>query len=143
MESTDWVNAVALTDAGNMVLIRQWRPGSREISLEMPGGMVDPGESPLEAAQRELLEETGYRASKWTALGAVDPNPAIQNNHCHTFLAEGAVRVGVAQQDGSEDIETLELPIAEVERAIASGQIRHALICVAFQRYDLHRRGLL
>jgi 8-oxo-dGTP pyrophosphatase MutT (NUDIX family) len=143
MESVDWVNSVALTDAGKIVLIRQWRPGTREISLEMPGGMVDPGESPREAAERELLEETGYRATKWTALGSVDPNPAIQANHCHTFLAEGAVRVGAPEQDSGEDIETIELPVEEVERAIASGRIRHALICCAFQRFDLHRRGIV
>jgi 8-oxo-dGTP pyrophosphatase MutT (NUDIX family) len=137
------VNIVALTDAGKMVMVRQWRAGTREVGLEMPGGMVDPGESPLHAAERELIEETGYRASKWTALGSVDPNPAIQSNRCHTFLAEGAVRVGGLHQESSEDIEALELSVDEVERAIASGRIRHALICSAFLRFDLHRRGLL
>src|SRR4051794_37215030 len=80
LETTDWVNIVALTPDEQVVLVRQYRFGSQRTTLELAGGTVDPGEAPLAAAVRELREETGYQAESVTLLGCVEPNPAIQNN---------------------------------------------------------------
>ena len=88
LESVDWVNIVALDPRRQAVMIRQYRFGVGYTTLETPGGMVDAGEDSRTAAERELLEETGYRARGWTYLGAVEPNPAIHDNLCHHWLAE-------------------------------------------------------
>ena len=94
IESPEWVNVIPLTPAGEVVLIRQYRHGIRDIALEIPGGLVDPGDSPLAAARRELREETGYGEEDMISLGSVHPNPAIQDNRCHTFLARNVVYSG-------------------------------------------------
>ena len=86
----DWVNVVPITAAGRVVMIRQYRHGTGEIGLEIPGGVIDPGEEPLAAARRELREETGYGASELAAIGQVAPNPALQDNRCYSFVARGA-----------------------------------------------------
>ena len=86
----DWVNVIPVTPQGKVVVIRQYRHGTGEISLEIPGGVVDAGESHEETARRELLEETGYTAGEIIPIGRVAANPAIQDNHMHTFLALGA-----------------------------------------------------
>ena len=89
LESVDWINVVALTEDGQSVMVEQYRFGTGSCTLEPPGGMVDAGETPLQAAQRELKEETGYSGGRWESLGAVQPNPAIHSHLCHHFLAEG------------------------------------------------------
>jgi len=141
LRSTDWVNVVALTDDQRVVMVRQYRFGSEQTTLEIPGGIVDPGEAPALAAQRELREETGYESARWTALGSIAPNPAIHRNRLHTFLAEGCVRVGDLQQDAGEDIEVELLPLSEIDALLASGAISHALVAVAFQKLALLRAG--
>src|SRR3989304_4823259 len=93
VEAPNWVNVVAITADDQMILIEQYRHGTRSITLEIPGGMVDPDESPLEAARRELLEETGHDCDEWVCIGTINPNPAIQSNTCYTFLASNARRV--------------------------------------------------
>lgn len=132
IDCTDWVNVIALTEAREVVLVRQFRVGLAEVCLEIPGGMIDAGEAPEVAAARELFEETGYRARGWKQLGAVAPNPAIFSNRLHIFLAEGAYRAGDAEPDGSEVIDVEILPLASVWRAISSGAIDHALVVAAF-----------
>jgi 8-oxo-dGTP pyrophosphatase MutT (NUDIX family) len=133
LDCPDWCNIVPLTDAGDVVMVKQRRHGLGEETLELPGGMVDPGDaSPLEAARRELLEETGHRARTVEAIGVIAPNPAIQNNRCHSFLARGVERVGEAALDHGEDIEVVTVPLAEIPARIKSGEINHALVVVAF-----------
>jgi ADP-ribose pyrophosphatase len=132
IDCVDWVNVIALTSAREVVLVRQFRVGTSEVCLEIPGGMVDEGEAPAAAAARELFEETGYRATSWRRLGAVTPNPAIFGNRLHIFLADGAVRAGAAEPEGSEVIDVELLPLAEVWRAIREGEIDHALVVCAF-----------
>jgi ADP-ribose pyrophosphatase len=139
LEAADWVNVIALTTANDCILIRQFRFGSEQITLEIPGGMIDAGEPPLAAAQRELREETGYRAQRWTALGRVAPNPAFQRNYLYTFLAEGCVLEGEQMQDPGEDIEVTLAPLAQIRSLIASEAIDHALVLVAFLRLQEHR----
>jgi ADP-ribose pyrophosphatase len=132
LESPDWVNVVAITPAGQVVLIRQFRHGREEIVLEIPGGMVDAGESPEAAAQRELKEETGYEANRWHYLGRVAPNPAFLDNICHTYLALDAVQTGPPSLDGSEDIEVLLVELDELGEMVKNGRITHALVVAAF-----------
>jgi len=139
LAAPDWVNVIALTDAGRAVLIRQYRHGTREVTIEIPGGQVDPGETPLEAARRELDEETGYRSAHWEQIGAVDPNPAFQTNTTYTFLARDARPAGVQHLDDNEEIEVEELPLDDVPALFAAGQIRHALVMCAF--FHLALRG--
>ena len=134
LESVDWVNMVALDADGAVVMIRQYRFGVGYTTLETPGGMVDAGESSRDAAERELFEETGYRARRWTYLGAVEPNPAIFDNLCHHWLAEDATLE--AEQDlGDGEMIHIELMDQEaVRRAVSSGEIRHALCLSALAR---------
>ncbi len=136
LECTDWVNVIPLRENGDVVLIRQWRHGTREVTLEIPGGMVDPEDAdPGEAARRELLEETGYHAGKVERLGAISPNPAILNNLCHSYLATDLSDRGTPSMDGTEDIDVVEVPLTDVPRLISDGEIVHALVVVAFTYY--------
>lgn len=143
LEAEDWVNIVALTPDERVVMVRQFRAGSGQVTLEIPGGIIDPGETPRTAAERELLEETGHRASEWIDLGSVHPNPAILSNRCHTFLARGCVLARPPLLDEREDITVELIPLREVPRRLAQGEIGHALVAVAFQKLDLWRQGLL
>jgi 8-oxo-dGTP pyrophosphatase MutT (NUDIX family) len=137
IESSDWVNIIPLTADQQVVMVRQYRHGSREITLEIPGGLVDPGDTPEQAARRELLEETGYQAKGWTELGNVSPNPAIFNNRCYTYLARNVERVKDPAPDQTEDIEVVLLPLSEIPGMIRSGKIDHAIVINAFCLYFL------
>jgi 8-oxo-dGTP pyrophosphatase MutT (NUDIX family) len=131
IEAVDWVNVIALADE-RVVLIRQYRVGADAICLEIPGGMVDPGESPAEAAARELAEETGYTTARWEQIGNVSPNPAIMTNRLYTFLARDAVQTSPPHTEGSEVIELAYATLAECHAAIREGRIDHALVVAAF-----------
>jgi len=139
IEAVDWVNVIALTPADEVVLIRQYRVGTAKICLEIPGGMVDPGEDALTAAARELVEETGYTSERWTQLGTVAPNPAIMNNYLHTFLALDARPTADQKLDGSEVVTVHTMPLPEVTRALRTGEIDHALVVAAFAHYALRQ----
>jgi ADP-ribose pyrophosphatase len=135
LESPSWVNIIPLTSAKEVVLIRQYRFGIRDMTLEIPGGLMEPSDSPEEAARRELREETGYREETLIPLGAIHPNPAIQNNLCYTFLAENVFPVGQLVQDEREDIEVVLQPLSEIPLLIRDGAISHALVIAAFYRF--------
>lgn len=141
LETTDWVNVVALTPDEQVVLVRQYRFGSQRATLEIAGGTVDPGEAPLAAAARELREETGYVPESVLLLGSVEPNPAIQNNRCYTALALGCRPSGTQELDEREDIVVETRPLAELPELFARGEITHALVWAAFHHYELWRRG--
>lgn len=141
LECSDWVNVVALTPNDEVVMVRQFRFGSGAITLEIPGGLVDPGEEPLVAAARELREESGYEAAKISSLGTISPNPAMQRNRLHTFLAEGCRKVGEIQPDAGEDLEVVLHKLGDIPALLASGAIGHALVAVAFQKLELLRAG--
>jgi ADP-ribose pyrophosphatase len=143
IDSVDFVNVVAIDTQDRMLLIRQFRFGTREFTLEVAGGMCEPGEDPRVTAVRELREETGYVGKTVTELGYCEPNPAIFNNRAHMFLIEGCEPSGELVLDPGEDIEVVPTPVSEVMELLNTGSITHALVSVALQRFDLHRRGLL
>ncbi|OQY36118.1 MAG: hypothetical protein B6243_03915, partial [Anaerolineaceae bacterium 4572_5.2] len=124
-------------------LVRQYRYGAEKMTLETPAGMIDPTDaSPADAARRELLEETGYTAEAIIPIGEVDPNPAIQNNRFHVFLALNARRTSEQNLDATEDLSVELRPLRDIPSLIASGEISHALDVTSFYFLDLYRRGL-
>ena len=135
LESTDWVNVIPLTPQNEVVLIHQHRHGIRDITLEIPGGIVEPDDSPEQAARRELGEETGYQEAEIILLGSVHPNPAFLNNRCYTYLARDVFVAGKQKQDEKEDIEVLLRPLSEIPGLIREGAISHSLVLAAFYRF--------
>ena len=141
IESPDWVNVIALTADGSVVLVEQFRHGLRKVTLELPGGMVEKGEDPLRAGLRELREETGFEGPRATLLGHCEPNPAIFENRCWFVLVEEARRVGETAQDEGEDIDVRLVPLQDVPVLMEEGSIRHALVVASFAAY-FRRRAL-
>ncbi len=136
IDAPDWVNVLALTPERRLVLVRQFRFGIDEFSLEIPGGVMERGEDPLAAAARELREETGYAGRSVRRLGGVHPNPAIMNNVCHLVLVESAERVHDLAWDHDEEIEVLTAPVDEVYAWARAGRIRHALVLDALLLFE-------
>ncbi len=142
LQAPDWVNIVPLTADGHVVMIQQYRHGVEDITLEIPGGMLDPTDTdPAVAARREMVEETGYDSDIIESLGATHPNPAIQANYCHTFVARDVVCRGAPTHTGFEHTEPVLVPRAEIPALIRSGVISHALVIVAFHRLLLAEGG--
>jgi len=143
IESRNWVNIIPLTNDHQVVMIRQYRHGSREVTLEIPGGLVDPGDTPEKAAARELLEETGYQAEEVVEIGVVNPNPAIFNNRCYTFIARNVTKTRDPMPDQTEDIEAVLIPLVDIPELIRKGKIDHAIVIGAFTHYFLrHPEGI-
>jgi ADP-ribose pyrophosphatase len=143
IESRDWINVIPLTADHRVVMIRQYRHGSREVTLEIPGGLIDPGDTPEKAAARELLEETGYEAEELVQIGVVNPNPALFNNRCYTFIARNAQKIRAPMPDQREDIEVVLMPISDIQELISKGEIDHALVITAFHWYFLQNQRRL
>lgn len=139
IDCPDWVNIIAVTDEGDMILVEQYRHGTDTMTLEIPGGAVDSFESPAIAAARELEEETGYRPTELIEIGRVEPNPAFLSNRCWTFLALGCRAEGEIHLDPSEEIEVSLVPIRDFSRLIDDGAITHSLVIAA---HDHLQRGL-
>ena len=136
LESYDWVNVIAIDNNQNVVMVKQYRHGADEITLEIPGGAVDLGEDKLVAAKRELREETGHTSDEWHFLGEVTPNPAFLNNRCATYLALNCEKTHELQLDAFEEIEVELHPMSEVEKMLADGRIHHALVVAGFYYYS-------
>jgi 8-oxo-dGTP pyrophosphatase MutT (NUDIX family) len=143
LEAPAWVNIIPLTRKHEVVLVRQYRHGVSDFTLEIPGGMIEPEDpSPARAAAREMREECGYDSAEITALGKVHPNPAIQPNLCYSFLARNVRKVAEPCYDaaGSEETEVVTVPLAQIKDLIASGKITHALVIAAFSFFHLYNR---
>ncbi|MGB3211711.1 MAG: NUDIX hydrolase [Desulforhopalus sp.] len=137
LDFPSWVNIVACTAKSEIILIRQYRFGTDRIELEIPGGAVEDGESPLEAGLRELLEETGYTGDNGRIIGKVCPNPALQDNFCYTVLVENVKKTIEPQLDEMEDIEVLIVPVNEVFALIQNGTIHHGLVLNGLMFYTM------
>lgn len=141
MQAPDWVNVLALTRAGHLVLVRQFRFGLDAFSLEIPGGVMEAGEDPVAAGVRELREETGFTGAGARLLGSVHPNPALQSNRCHIVLVEAAERTAALDWDENEEIEIATLPAGEVLALARSGAVTHSLVLNALFLFEPHWRG--
>jgi 8-oxo-dGTP pyrophosphatase MutT (NUDIX family) len=140
IDSSEWANIVPITPAGEVVMVRQYRHGSGQITLETPGGLVDPGETPAVAAARELLEETGYRAAEIIALGGVNPNPAIFGNRLHAFLGRDSVPVAPIHRGSTEETVVELVDREQLRRRVVDGSVDHALVVAALYLLDLHEQ---
>jgi ADP-ribose pyrophosphatase len=138
IDSSHWVNVVALTPERQMILIEQYRHGSSTVELEIPGGILDAADaSPAAGGVRELAEETGYEGDAPIIVGQVFPNPAIMVNHCYTVLVQNCRLVKPVQWDAGEDLVTKLVPMEQVPELVASGRIRHSLVVAALYQFDL------
>lgn len=138
----DWVNVVAVTLAGRLLRVRQWRQGARVVSLELPGGVIDAGETPETAGARELLEETGFRGRRPERLARFWANPSSQANRTYTVLITGCERIAEPTPDRTEALEVDEADPTAVLDDIRSGAMEHALHVVAVLAARLHRPDL-
>lgn len=139
LEQPSWAAVVCVTESGEIVLSEQYRHGAREVTLELPAGVIDEREEPLEAARRELLEETGYAAEDWCPLLRIRPEPSRHDHWAHFYVARGARLRSPQKLDASEQVNVRTLPLSHLERAIAS--LSHAAHIGALLLAE--RRGLL
>jgi 8-oxo-dGTP pyrophosphatase MutT (NUDIX family) len=137
IDSVDWVQVLPITQAGEVIMVRQFRHGIQAITLEIPGGLVDPGLSPEEAARKELLEETGYGAGELIPLGWVHPQPAVFSNRCLAFLAPAVTRERTPSPEETEDIEILPVALTEIPALLRQGTITNAMVLITFYLYEL------
>jgi ADP-ribose pyrophosphatase len=143
IESVNWVNVIAVTAEHQLVMIEQYRHGSNTVELEIPGGMIDPGDtSPATAGARELREETGYEGEDPRIIGSILPNPAIMSNTCYTLHVANCRLRHPVEWDRGEDLVTRLVPIAEIPHLVRTGQIRHSLVVVALYHFELWQREL-
>lgn len=144
LECADWCNIVPITTDNQIILIEQFRQGTQQIALEIPGGIVDDGETPEAAAARELLEETGFAPGEMIYLGKSNPNPAIQNNFVHHFLARDCEFIKEPEFDSHEHIVVRPTPLAEIRNLIETEKITHSLVLAGLYRAEseLAKHGL-
>ena len=142
-EYVPWVNVVAVTTDGKLLLLRQYRHGIGQVHYEIPAGTTDPGETSLEAAaQRELLEETGYGGGRWSPLMTLSANPALTTNLTYTFLAEDVVPLTTPDPGASEDLRLHPTPVDEVEALIDSGEMIQSLHVAPLVKFLLRRKAV-
>jgi ADP-ribose pyrophosphatase len=134
LESPDWVNIVAITPEKKIVVVRQYRFGVRKTTTEIPAGIIEVGETPEQAAMREMKEETGYTTAHWQYLGWVEANPAFLNNICHQWLALDVVKTAHPELDEGEEISVTELSLEEIQVEIEQSRMRNSLSVLAISK---------
>ncbi|MHC4899362.1 MAG: NUDIX hydrolase [Planctomycetota bacterium] len=137
LDTVDWVNVVAFTKAQELILVRQYRHGTCEFALEIPGGIVHGDADAEAAARRELREETGYVPGEFVCIGRAAPNPAFLTNHITTFLATGCELSGELIQDQGEDLEVVLVPRDQIAPKVRAGEIDHALVLAGLYFHEL------
>ena len=142
LEYPDWVNIIAITENGEFVMERQYRHGLDKTCYEIAAGVVENGETPLEAARRELEEETGYGGGDWKELMLISGNPSTTNNLTHCFLAEGVKKVSAQHLDSTEDLSVCLLSLNQVRQLLVHDKIRQALMAAPLWKY-FAEKGLL
>lgn len=135
IEAQIWINVIAIAQNDQILLIKQYSHGIQSITFEIPGGMAGPGESPIEAAKRELLEETGCISDEWICIGKVHPNPAIQNNSCFTYLANDIKKIQKPKLDSTENTDAFFFPMEDIKGLVSEGKITHSLVAAALYWY--------
>lgn len=135
MEYPDWVNVIAITEDNRFIIEEQYRHGLQRINFELCAGCVEQGESPLEAAKRELLEETGFGGGEWEEFLVSAPNPNSMNNVCHTFLAKGVRLVSEPHREKTEDIKVHLLTLDELTRTLSEGKIIEGIMQAPLYKY--------
>ncbi len=149
MDFPDWVHALAVTADQQMVMLRQYRHAGKDSFWEIPGGSMNwsaqegATESPLEAAQRELKEETGYTSQKWLSVAQHHPNPALQSNRMHVFLALDCQLTDSPQLDAFEELQVELHPVKEVYKALDRGEIAHSLMAASLAAARSHLSSIL
>ena len=141
LEYPDWVNIIAITEDGDFILERQYRHALGNTCYELPCGVIEAGETPLQAAQRELLEETGYAGGTWQEWMNLSPNPATCTNMAHSFLATGVRKVAGQSLDATEDIDVYLKPASFVRELLLNNQILQALMAAPLWKYFYDHRG--
>ena len=131
IEAPDWINVIPLTEENEIVLVEQYRYGIQEPTLELPGGMIDLGESPLETCKRELLEETGYAGDEFVDLGRVSSNPAMLTNYTYTYVIKNCKKVQEQKLDGNERINVHLMPLDDFLEMVNRGEVHHSLVVAA------------
>ena len=137
LDFSSWVNIVAVTEQQEIVFIRQYRFGSGQLEVEIPGGAVEVDEDPLMGGLRELLEETGYSGENGRIIGKVCPNPAIQDNYCYTVLVENVKKTAEPHLDDMEDIEVFTIKSEDLPELMRNGSIEHGLVLNALTFYAM------
>ena len=127
IDTNDWVNVLAITTDQKIILVRQFRYGTEGYSLEPPGGVIEKGESPIDAGERELLEETGFSGKNPRIIGNVFPNSAIMSNCCHYLMLTDVEKLSDVSFDPHEELETVQVPISELQNLVKKGEISHSL----------------
>lgn len=135
LEYPDWVNVIAITSEGQFVMERQYRHGLRQTCFEIVAGVIEKGETPLDAARRELQEETGYAGGEWRELMVLSPNSSTVTNLTYCYIATGVEKISEQNLDRTEDIEVYALSEEEVRRLLGNGGIRQALMAAPLWRY--------
>lgn len=139
LDAPDW--CVVIPEIENdFLMVKQWRHGENHLSIEFPGGVIEKDELPEKAAARELLEETGYKASEMISLGKANPNPAIMSNHIHFFTAKNLIATGEQHLDKDEYVNYLRIPKNEVYKNFGNEDYQHALMMSALLRYLMYEK---
>ncbi|MCM1371409.1 MAG: NUDIX hydrolase [Bacteroides sp.] len=142
LEFPDWVNVIAITRDGGMLMVRQYRHALGVTEYELCAGVVEEGETPLQAARRELMEETGFGGGEWTEYMSICANPSNHTNLAHTFLAVGVDQIGEQHLDDTEELTYHVLSMEDVFGMLQRGEIMQALMAAPLWKYFYERNDI-